>query len=330
MDRPTVSRRPKHEGTQDARVGILIQTNLEARNAIAARSSTNRQHRNTNERDARSTTARESPSTTTPQTQITTPPQSFNDKFPLYLAKLESLLRQIETSLSTIDQPPILTPHQTTSLKSIQHLLKANPNHDITPQIHSQNIPSIPIPTLQKIHRARLTLDSSLSLLLQLDAVLRGDKATEGESQGAQCSKGNGFLDWVKWGPETLADREAKVAQVEALVGRVVICDVQICDFLLAGGYGVEAWVLELVLDCVVGFVGGAGWKVVEGDAEQDGRGNSRRDPRDGRREGSRQITFPGDAHHDTSEGHLQSSSRSDNEEDNSDDDDDGPEEWEL
>lgn len=100
MNRLTSSRRPEEEDTQDARMGIMIQTDLEAQNAIAARNSTNRQFGTTTERDCqsstdlqtRSTSNRQPPDTANPQSQISTPPQSFNDKFPLYLAKLDSLV----------------------------------------------------------------------------------------------------------------------------------------------------------------------------------------------------------------------------------------------
>ncbi|TLD32278.1 hypothetical protein E2P81_ATG05254 [Venturia nashicola] len=199
MDRPANSRRPNEEDNQDARVGILIQTDLQARNAIATRSSTNGQPRDT----------------ATPQTTI--PPQSFNDKFPLYLAKLDTLVSQTnlhhpknsritkEAHLATtnrnipINNKPIPHPHtptppQITSLGTIQQLLKETPNLNIPPHILSQTITQIPIPILKTTHQSRLTLDSSLSLLLQLDFVLRGDKAYEGNNDARE----NGFLDWIK------------------------------------------------------------------------------------------------------------------------------------
>lgn len=218
-------------------------------------------------------------------------------------------------------------------------------NTDITPYILSLQITSIPLPTLNSLHATRLTLETSLTLLLQLDAVLRGDKAREDDGE-----KGNGFLDWVKWGPEPLSDRAGKVRLVEALVERAVKCDVMICDFFLVGGIGVEVWVLEGVIEVVGRLLGGGIEDVDEegGDetgrrnvSSRDGRQDRRENGRDGRevnrrgsRKDGRQIIYPGSDHRlalGSGNTHLRISIGNTEEgvqvEHN---DDDGPEEWEL
>lgn len=114
MDRLTNSRRPKEDNTQDARVGILIQTILEAQNAIAARKSPSpaeRESQSNNDRRYRSVVEPQVSNANNMQAQSTTPPQTFNDVFHLYLGKLDSLV-------STQVPPPLKFPFATYNTES--------------------------------------------------------------------------------------------------------------------------------------------------------------------------------------------------------------------